>query len=67
MISPPFLYDPGRRHLSAALRAFVDFIKTYRRLEGAPGWLRAGLGDERASAVHGGEVQRDRLLGLHAG
>jgi DNA-binding transcriptional LysR family regulator len=26
--SGPFLYYPGRRHLPAPLRAFVDFIKT---------------------------------------
>jgi len=25
--SGPFLYYPGRRHLPAPLRAFVDFIK----------------------------------------
>jgi DNA-binding transcriptional LysR family regulator len=28
--SGPFLYYPGRRHLPAPLRAFVDFIKTQR-------------------------------------
>jgi DNA-binding transcriptional LysR family regulator len=28
--SGPFLYYPGRRHLPAPLRAFVDFIKTER-------------------------------------
>jgi DNA-binding transcriptional LysR family regulator len=28
--SGPFLYYPGRRHLPAPLRAFVDFIKTRR-------------------------------------
>ena len=26
--SGPFLYYPGRRHLPAPLRAFVDFIRT---------------------------------------
>ena len=30
--SGPFLYYPGRRHLPAPLRAFVDFIKTGSRL-----------------------------------
>ena len=29
--SGPFLYYPGRRHLPAPLRAFVDFIKTQAR------------------------------------
>jgi DNA-binding transcriptional LysR family regulator len=29
--SGPFLYYPGRRHLPAPLRAFVDFIKAQRR------------------------------------
>jgi len=28
--SGPFLYYPGRRHLPAPLRAFVDFISTHR-------------------------------------
>ncbi|HMC47422.1 MAG TPA: LysR family transcriptional regulator, partial [Caballeronia sp.] len=26
--SGPFLYYPGRRHLPAPLRAFVDFLKS---------------------------------------
>jgi DNA-binding transcriptional LysR family regulator len=30
--SGPFLYYPGRRHLPAPLRAFVDFIKAGRKL-----------------------------------
>ena len=30
-LSGPFLYYPGRRHLPAPLRAFVDFIKTQPR------------------------------------
>ena len=30
--SGPFLYYPGRRHLPAPLRAFVDFIKSANRL-----------------------------------
>jgi DNA-binding transcriptional LysR family regulator len=30
VFSGPFLYYPGRRHLPAPLRAFVDFITTHR-------------------------------------
>jgi DNA-binding transcriptional LysR family regulator len=30
VFSGPFLYYPGRRHLPAPLRAFVDFIATHR-------------------------------------
>jgi len=26
----PFLYHPGRRHLPAPLRAFVDFVQARR-------------------------------------
>ena len=29
--SGPFLYYPGRRHLQAALRAFIDFVKAMRQ------------------------------------
>jgi DNA-binding transcriptional LysR family regulator len=29
--SGPFLYYPGRRHMPAALRAFVDFVRTKRK------------------------------------
>jgi DNA-binding transcriptional LysR family regulator len=32
--SGPFLYYPGRRHLPAPLRAFVDFIKASERAPG---------------------------------
>jgi DNA-binding transcriptional LysR family regulator len=28
--SGPFLYYPGRRHLPAPLRAFVDFVQVRR-------------------------------------
>jgi DNA-binding transcriptional LysR family regulator len=34
--SGPFLYYPGRRHLPAPLRAFVDFLKAGEAPE-APG------------------------------
>ena len=35
--SGPFLYYPGRRHLPAPLRAFVDFIKDHGSWESGPG------------------------------
>jgi len=34
--SGPFLYYPGRHHLPAPLRAFIDFIKAM------PPWVPAG-------------------------
>lgn len=34
--SGPFLYYPGRRHLPAPLRAFVDFIKDHGSWESGP-------------------------------
>ena len=34
--SGPFLYYPGRHHLPAPLRAFIDFIKAM------PPWVAAG-------------------------
>ena len=34
--SGPFLYYPGRRHLPAPLRAFVDFIKDHGSWENGP-------------------------------
>ncbi len=35
--SGPFLYYPGRRHLPAPLRAFVDFVKTDGAANGSSG------------------------------
>jgi DNA-binding transcriptional LysR family regulator len=35
--SGPFLYYPGRRHLPAPLRAFIDFIKDHGSWETGPG------------------------------
>ncbi|MGI4947597.1 MAG: LysR substrate-binding domain-containing protein, partial [Janthinobacterium lividum] len=32
--SGPFLYYPGRRHLPAPLRAFVDFVRAWGEGEG---------------------------------
>ena len=34
--SGPFLYYPGRRHLPAPLRAFVDFVKTHESWKTPP-------------------------------
>ena len=34
--SGPFLYYPGRRHLPAPLRAFVDFVKDQGTWESGP-------------------------------
>ena len=34
--SGPFLYYPGRRHLPAPLRAFVDFVKTHESWKAPP-------------------------------
>ena len=47
--SGPFLYYPGRRHLPAPLRAFVDFVKERDGAAGRPTPVPAGASRPTAS------------------